>query len=255
MAIILHQRSDFVDDATAKASSGWDTCMGKPMCKYVASIPSLISSSFPLSHTSIPFSSVNTLTPSPHRWPAILGILLAILLLLTCTYVLLRCLSCCCCDCLSGGRYQRNRKHKYADLHSSPYNHNNNTAYQAPVAPPGYLAGQAPPPQYAQFDRPRGDDSLPAMPSWKGAQEKKVYEYGYEGLRKDVEMGSSPAREKEYEQRQPMLATGEKRAEPVPGYVEMDGSQTGDLGGQGAGYGPYGQAYAAYSPAGSWRNV
>ncbi|KAL8890715.1 MAG: hypothetical protein Q9215_002159 [Flavoplaca cf. flavocitrina] len=225
MAIILHKRSDFVDDVSAKASSGWDTCMGKPMCK----------------------------------WPAILGILLAVLLLLTCTYFLLRCLSCCCCDCLSGGRYQRNRKHKYVDLHSSPYNHNANTAYQPPTAPPGYPAGQAPPPQYAQFERPRGDDSSPAMPSWKGAQEKTVNEHGYEGLRKDAGMGSSPEREKEYEQRQPMLATGQKRAEPVPGYVEMDGNQAGDLGGQGGGYRPYGQAYAAYLPggpgSGSWRNV
>ncbi|KAL8659573.1 MAG: hypothetical protein Q9226_000354 [Calogaya cf. arnoldii] len=216
------KRSNFVDNASAKTSTGWNSCMGKPMCK----------------------------------WPAILAILLGILVLLTCTYFLLRCLSCCCCDCLSGGRYRRNRKHKYADLHSSPYN-NTTTAYQPPLPPPGYPTGQ--PPQYAQFERPRGDDSLPAMPSWKEAQEKKVYDHEHDGLRKDVEMGELAGREKEYEQRQPMLATTEKRSlDPVPGYVEMDGSRAGDLG-QAAGYRPYGQAYTAYSSVGgsgnSWRNV
>lgn len=99
------------------------------------------------------------------------------------------------------------------------------------------------------------------MPSWNDAQEKKVYDGGYDGLRKDVEMGALPDREKEYEQRQPMLATAEKKRslDPVSGgYVEMDGSPAGDLG-QAAGYRPYGQAYTAYAPGGghgnSWKNV
>lgn len=99
------------------------------------------------------------------------------------------------------------------------------------------------------------------MPSWKEAQERKVYDQEHDGLRKDVEMGDLAAeREKEYEQRQPMLATAEERSlDPVPGYVKMDGSQAGDLG-QAAGYRPYGQAsYTAYSPiwgkGNSWRNV
>ncbi|KAI4235196.1 MAG: hypothetical protein LQ349_003312 [Xanthoria aureola] len=230
MAIIIsHKRSDLVDNASAKASTGWNSCMGKPMCK----------------------------------WPAILGILLGILVLLTCTYFLLRCLSCCCCDCLSGGRYRRGgRKHKYADLHAAPYGTGAVTTYQSPLAPPGYPTGQQPPPpQYAQFERQRGEDSLPAMPSWNDAQEKKVYDGGYDGLRKDVEMGALPDREKEYEQRQPMLATAEKKRSLDPGsggYVEMDGGQAGDLG-QAAGYRPYGQAYTAYAPGGghgnSWKNV
>ncbi|KAL8757735.1 MAG: hypothetical protein Q9199_001988, partial [Rusavskia elegans] len=154
----------------------------------------------------------------------------------------------------------RKRKHKYADLHSSPYDNNTTTAYQTPLPPPGYPTGQQPPPHYAQFERPRGEDSLPAMPSWKEAQEKKVYDQEHDGLRKDVEMGDLAAeREKEYEQRQPMLATAEKRSlDPVSGYVQMDGSQAGDLG-RAAGYRPYGQAYTAYSPVAdkgnSWRNV
>ncbi|KAL8727766.1 MAG: hypothetical protein Q9166_005821 [cf. Caloplaca sp. 2 TL-2023] len=222
---ILTKRSDFTDNASAKASSGWQSCMSKSMCK----------------------------------WPAILGIILAILVILTCTYFLLRCLSCCCWDCLSGGRYQRGkRKHKYADLHSSPYD----TVYQPTTspAPPAY-AGQ--PPQYAKFERPRGDDSLPAMPSWKEAQERRVYDQEHDVVRKDIEMGKLE-REKEYEQRQPMLARDAKN-DPVPGYAEMDGSQGGDLGQRG-GYRPYGQAYTPYSPVGgawqpqagmgnTWRNV
>ncbi|KAL8999219.1 MAG: hypothetical protein Q9169_001884 [Polycauliona sp. 2 TL-2023] len=223
MAIILQIRDDFVDSASAKASSGWDSCMGKPMCK----------------------------------WPAILGILLAILVLLTCTYFFLRCLSCCCCDCLSGGRYQKRRKHRYTDLHSSPYNQTT-TAYQPSHSPPGYPTGHPPPPQYAQFERPRGDDSLPVMPSWSQAQEKKVYGHEHDSLRKDLEMGNSTDPEKEYEQRQPMLATtAEKKGSDH--VAEMDGSQAGDLGQATAGYKPYGQAYTAYSPVGgsgnSWRNV
>ncbi|KAL8679864.1 MAG: hypothetical protein Q9186_003884 [Xanthomendoza sp. 1 TL-2023] len=137
---VLLKRSELTDNVSAKASSGWSSCMSKPMCK----------------------------------WPAILAILLAILLLLTLIYFTLRCLSCCCCNCLSGGRYQRNKRkqYKYADLHSSPYNNNNNnnTVYQ-----PSHGA----PPQYAQFDHAsRGGDSLPAMPSWNEGKDRRVYDEG-----------------------------------------------------------------------------
>ncbi|KAL8911456.1 MAG: hypothetical protein Q9171_003389 [Xanthocarpia ochracea] len=232
---VLRYRSEFTDNASAKASSKFNACMSKPMCK----------------------------------WPAILGIILAVLFVLTCIYCLLRCLSCCCCDCLSGGRYQRGGKrrhrHKYADLHSPPYD----TAYQPSTAnpnpPPGYPASQQPP-QYAQFGRTGGDDSLPAMPNWTEAQEKRVYDQQHDSLRKEVEMGRPMEREKEYEQREPMLAR-EKPHDPLPGYAEMDGTRSGDLGtGQVGGYKPYGQAYAPYSPvagagqpqagnANSWRNL
>ncbi|KAL8771907.1 MAG: hypothetical protein Q9209_002845 [Squamulea sp. 1 TL-2023] len=226
--VILHRRSEFTDNASAKASSGWNTCMSKPMCKY----------------------------------PAILAIILAILILLTIIYFSLRCLSCCCCDCLSGGRYRRGKRkqYKFADLHASPYHNDNATAYQ-PTSPPGYHpSGQQQPPQYAQFERQREDDSLPAMPRWEEGREKRVFdsEEADGGLRKEAGIGKLE-REKEYEteQRQPMLQ------DPVPGYAEMDGSRAGDLGmGQTGGYRPYGQAYTPYSPVGgggqgngTWRNV
>ncbi|KAL8777311.1 MAG: hypothetical protein Q9213_007915 [Squamulea squamosa] len=231
---ILHKRSEFTDGASAKASSAWNNCMSKPMCKY----------------------------------PAILAIILAILILLTIIYFALRCLSCCCCDCLSGGRYRRGKRkqYKYADLHASPYNNNDNaTAYKQPTAPPpGYHPSgqQQPPPQYAQFQRQRGDDSLPAMPRREEMTEKRVFDSaeGYGALRKEAGIGKLE-REKEYEteQRQPMLH------DPAPGYAEMDGSRAGDLGmGPTDGYRPYGQAYTPYSPVGggggqgkgcAWKNV
>ncbi|KAL8690230.1 MAG: hypothetical protein Q9218_004281 [Villophora microphyllina] len=232
----LFTRSEFTDNASAKASSGWNACMNRSMCKY----------------------------------PAILGIILAVLAILACIYCALRCLSCCCCcDCLSGGRYQRKSKYKYADLHSSPY-----TGYQQQQPPPpGYVEQQQQqPPMYARFDtsngRRRGDDSLPAMPVWKEAGEKRVYEDGHvrEVEKGDVEMGPLHG-EKEREARQPMLAPSQY--DPAPGYQEMDGS--GDLGqkqGQGqryVAYQPFSQGYRPYgehppqagkgSLGNSWRDV
>ena len=54
MAVLsLQKRLEFVDNASAKASSGWDTCMGKPMCKCVCSSVSHI---HPLSHSFSLFS-------------------------------------------------------------------------------------------------------------------------------------------------------------------------------------------------------
>ncbi|KAI4247501.1 MAG: hypothetical protein L6R40_001449 [Gallowayella cf. fulva] len=152
---ILSKRSEFTDNAQAKASSGWQSCMSKPMCKYVPvfhpfSPPpiSTLSHAHPVSppHATPPPKA----DPPPSRWPAILGILLAIILLLTLTYFFLRCLSCCCCDCLSGGRYRRaggkRKQYKYADLHSSPYHAN--PAYRSggndAPPPPGYAVGQPP---------------------------------------------------------------------------------------------------------------
>ncbi|KAL8697576.1 MAG: hypothetical protein Q9224_002243 [Gallowayella concinna] len=135
---VLLKRSELTDNVSAKASSGWSSCMSKPMCK----------------------------------WPAILAILLAILLLLTLIYFTLRCLSCCCCNCLSGGRYQRNKRkqYRYADLHSSPYNNNHNTVYQpSHGAPPQYA-------QFDHTSR--GADSLPAMPSWNEGKDRRVYDEG-----------------------------------------------------------------------------
>ncbi|KAL8641460.1 MAG: hypothetical protein Q9228_001723 [Teloschistes exilis] len=183
-----------------------------------------------------------------NRYPAILGIILAVLVILGCVYIALRCLSCCCCDCLSGGRYHRKNKYKYVDLHSSPYQQR-----QQQQAPPGYHEQQSP--MYAQFDagngRQRGDDSLPAMPTWKEAGERRVYEE--EDVKTgggDVEMGQLHA-EKEREARQPMLPPSSQHRDPAPSFPkEMDAANHGSgvLGqrqGQGQGQG---QAYVPYQP-------
>ncbi|KAL9578830.1 MAG: hypothetical protein Q9212_005471 [Teloschistes hypoglaucus] len=202
-------------------------------------------------------------------YPAILGIILAVLVILGCVYIALRCLSCCCCDCLSGGRYHRKNKYKYADLHSSPYQQ------QAPPPPPGYHEQQ--PPMYAQFDagsgRRRGDDSLPAMPTWKEAGERRVYEE--EDVEKtggtDVEMERLHG-EKEREARLPMLPPSSQHRDPAPGFSkEMDpGSHGGGDLGQGQayvpyqpfvqGYRPYGEAFTPQAEKGqaggnAWRDV
>ncbi|KAL8756115.1 MAG: hypothetical protein Q9184_004595 [Pyrenodesmia sp. 2 TL-2023] len=230
-------RRGLKDDATAKASSGWHTCLGK------------------------------TGWNKTKRYPAIIGIILALALALLALYCLLRFLSCCCCDCLSGGRYRRHGKsrkhHKYADLHATPY-----TGYQG-AANTGYnqqqqLSGithgqQQPPPQYTYFENGSrgGEDSLPRMPVWGEAGERRVYESegggdGKEGVRKEKEL------EYEREQRLPMLADS-----PAPRYkeVEMDAAgAAGDLGRQGglegAGYKPFGAAYRPYEAGGKeWRGM
>ncbi|KAL8831526.1 MAG: hypothetical protein Q9170_005256 [Blastenia crenularia] len=205
---ILPTRSNLTDNASAKASSGWHNCMSKSYCKY----------------------------------PAIIGIILALLVFVTCTYLLFRFLSCCCCDCLSGGRYRRSsRKHKYADLGASPYtgypNHGpSNTEYGEP-------------PRYAQFEysssgRKGGDDSLPRMPVWGEAGQKRVFEHEREldGEGKGVREEKEVQVELKREQRVPMLGM-----DPAPGYEEVDkGLAGGDLGYEG-GYKSYGAAYVPYS--------
>ncbi|KAL8943417.1 MAG: hypothetical protein Q9216_001055 [Gyalolechia sp. 2 TL-2023] len=216
---VLLGRSEFTDNASAKASSGWNTCMSKAYCKY----------------------------------PAIIGIVLGILIALACLYCLFRFLSCCCCDCLSGGRYQRSsrkRKHRYADLGASPY-----TGYQA-AANPGGVVGTGPgyrePPQYARFEYSNGGaDSLPKMPVWEEAGKRRVED---EGVGYAGGGGGDGKREKEleveYEMREPMLR-GERESAPAPAYAEMDaGSPAGGDLGYGRGYKPYGAGYTAYSPVG-----
>ncbi|KAL8955017.1 MAG: hypothetical protein Q9193_006956, partial [Seirophora villosa] len=81
------------------------------------------------------------------RYPAIIGILLAVLLALLALYCALRFLSCCCCDCLSGGRYRpRSKKrhgnrHRYADLANSPYSTAAYQQQQQQQAPMGTIVG------------------------------------------------------------------------------------------------------------------
>ncbi|KAL9600749.1 MAG: hypothetical protein Q9219_002990 [cf. Caloplaca sp. 3 TL-2023] len=235
MPVLLFRRSELTDNASAKASSGWHTCKTKTYCKYVCSF--------------LPPQNPSK-SPDPHipnrqkkiRYPAIIGIVLAVLVALACLYCLFRFLSCCCCDCLSGGRYQRSsssrrHKHKYADLHaSSPYA----GGYQ-PTANPGMMGpaygGEPPPPRYAQFDSQHGGerrgggggghDSLPKMPVWGEAETKRVHDLDRDDLDRDDDDDNNNTaewrrKEKEmefgyHEQKLPMLAS-EREREPAPGY-------------------------------------
>ena len=129
-------------------------------------------------------------------------------------------------------------------------------------APPPYNE----PPRFAQFDvghkgKPVGEDSLPAMPSWDGAQQKRV---------EDMEMGHVGQHEQK-----PILAAGANAstmnvAHIGPSYAEADGhsvpaTYTGPDFGHGAGH-PYtgpdfgpghgaGQqtGYSAYEPSNNGR--
>ncbi|KAL9615226.1 MAG: hypothetical protein Q9167_000320 [Letrouitia subvulpina] len=198
MAPTLDPRSQLTDHASATASSGWNKCMAKPYCK----------------------------------WPAIIGIVLAVLVALTALYCCCRCLSCCCCDCLSGGRYRRQTKHKYADLSEQPpyaYGH---------ARDPAAGTGREDPPRYARFEQPKkqqqrqNQDSLPDMPMWDQAKERRVYDDDHDddgdmALRKETGGGGGVELRKldtsaVHEQRAPMLVHQERLpAAPGP-YAEMD---------------------------------
>ncbi|KAI4117639.1 MAG: hypothetical protein LQ345_002177 [Seirophora villosa] len=184
-ALLLSPRSGFTDTASAKAKSGWNTCMSKTQCKY----------------------------------PAIIGILLAVFLALLALYCALRFLSCCCCDCLSGGRYRHPKKshrHRYADLANSPYD----TAglqqqQQAPMGTVGFAGGGERPPRYARFEP--GEDSLPEMPVYHHHHHhhQRIEGGGMVGAEKEVEV------EMEREQRVPMLARA--GLDPAPRYEAGEG--------------------------------
>lgn len=113
------------------------------------------------------------------KWPAIIGIVVAVLVACAALYCCCRCLSCCCCDCLSGGRYRRGpKKHKYADLSSS-------SSSAPPPHPYSYPQAHDPePPRYAQFERSEFGpgvkqghaDSLPHMPMWDQGKERRVFD-------------------------------------------------------------------------------
>ena len=123
------------------------------------------------------------------RWPAIAGIIIASLIILSVLWCFARCLCCgvsCCCPCFSCcdncavGR----KRSRYAD-HPPSF---------APAPYPGYQPAPPPPayefPRFATFDAPsKGavihDDSLPAMPSWENATSKRIERYSHN----DLEMG------------------------------------------------------------------
>ena len=107
-----------------------------------------------------------------------------------------------------------------------------------------------------------GEDSLPAMPTWKDSENGHVLEQEDSRSRhpggSDVAMGKLE-REREYEQHHPMLS--HQAPDPVPQYAEMDANPSGDLGRAQGGYHQYGASYSqaavpkpAYAPysASAW---
>lgn len=145
MPSLLWQR-DLSDDAAGVQNtfSSWDSCMAESYCK----------------------------------WPAIIGIVIGSLIVISVIWCCARCLCCgaeCCCGCLScfnrccPSPRQRNSGYEKPQ----PYN-TYNSQYQSP-APPMYFGGGYRQPQTATFDSPSNKpDALPAMPTWSTAQNKKV---------------------------------------------------------------------------------
>ena len=115
------------------------------------------------------------------KWPVIIGIILVTGIILSLLICLIRCMCCgldCCCGCLSCCRSRRPKRSKYADnFPPAPYH-----GYQPTPNPAYNPGGAAPSAQFASFDVSKqhggkvNEDSLPAMPSWDNAKERKVYE-------------------------------------------------------------------------------
>ena len=124
------------------------------------------------------------------RWPAIIGIVVGSLIVLSLLFCLVQCLCCgyscmqalcCCCKCGRGGSRQRSSRYKddYSQMPATPYN-----GYQPPPASMMYSG-----PQTATFDsgnKKVNEDSLPAMPSWDNARTHHVED---EHKIHDLEMG------------------------------------------------------------------
>jgi hypothetical protein len=177
-AATIMRRSTIGDiESVPKTFSSWNNCMSKAYCKYVHHLQPLFPSKI-LTHT---------------RWPAIIGIIFASLLVLSILWCCARCLCCgmsCCCDCfkccdLCGGRRKR------AQNADPPPVFAPNQGYQPAPAPPAYE-----PPQFATFDTPSKngqihEDSLPAMPSWDTAASRRVEDHS---PHEDMEMNNMDPR-------------------------------------------------------------
>lgn len=153
-------------DSVKNTFSSWDNCMAKSYCK----------------------------------WPVIIAIIVASLIVFSVVWCIIRCaccgMSCCCscfsflkcCDCCGGccdGKKDKPMKHlddPYQPRQGFPAQ-----GYQAPAPMMGgALGGKPEPPQYAQFEvgksglavdpkpSPLSEDALPPMPSWDGAAKKHV---------------------------------------------------------------------------------
>lgn len=151
------------------------------------------------------------------KWPAIAGIVVAVLVACLTLYCCLRC--CGCCGLGRGRRRARGQSNQPSMFNPMPYQ-----GYQpanSNVAPPPY--GQPPAAQYAQFDTPSaggyrgagkggGEDSLPAMPSWQDARSTRVEDHEADHGQ-DVELGHL---------QKPAMASTTHLAPQQHGYPEAD---------------------------------
>ncbi|KAK8210310.1 hypothetical protein M8818_003478 [Zalaria obscura] len=175
---LMWQRSLSSDVSSVKNTfSGWDSCMSKAYCK----------------------------------WPAIVGIIIGSLILLSLLWCLFRCLCCgaelcaCCVSCMTccGGCCGRhhNRSKGYAQPEAPPAQFQPQPYTQYSSAPPPMYQTPMQPaaPQHAHFEGPSGkkgnvggynEDALPAMPSWDNASNRKVED--------DVEMQQQPMLPKDH---------------------------------------------------------
>ena len=126
------------------------------------------------------------------RWPAIIGIVVGSLILLSVLFCLVQCLCCgvscakmlcCCCrGCGRGGSKRPQFKDDYRQMPPTPYQ-----GYQ-PTPAPMYQG-----PHTATFDSSKkiNDDSLPAMPSWDTARTHRVEDMSMAEQKhtEDLEMG------------------------------------------------------------------
>ena len=179
------------------------------------------------------------------KWPAIIGIIIGSAIVIS---VLACCFRCLCCGLSFCPRGRRRSKRSTNPSRPSAFVPAPYQGYQPANNPHSYSQ-----PQFAQFDVSKSnkvhEDSLPAMPSWETASQKRVLQE--DDSHNDVEMGK-------LEQKAPMLA--HKAPSPNTGYAEMDSQipyqqhgakQGGDLGisyGQGQSYNGS-TAYTSYAPS------
>jgi hypothetical protein len=223
--------------------SSWDQCMTQDYCKYGRRCGA---------------ERVRPLTS--HRYPAIIGIVLGSLFLLSIVLCIARCLCCgveCCCACCSclnaccpSPRRGGNRGGRYSGMNDNApainnhYHGSPNGGYQPGPAPPVYN----PKPPYAQFDagtKYRGnEDALPDMPTWDAAGNRKVLDEN-----NDMELGRLNPLD---EQRQPMLgpnATSPRAEYELPAAAALPYQRYGAGQGGGDPGAPYGQQNFAGSTA------
>lgn len=207
----LHMRRDLAE--VQNSFSSWDSCMSQTYCK----------------------------------WPAIVGIIIGSLIVISIIWCCARCLCCgaeCCCACCSCFNRccpsPRRKNEGYQQPPAQPYGGYGGYGgqYQSP-APPMYGAGAQQwggyrGPQTATYDTGSkqgnagyNEDSLPAMPSWANAKERHELVED-----EDVEMKKM---DQQAAQSQPFLASGaqqpyDQHASNGRYYDAQDAPPAADLG-------------------------